>query len=46
MEFNGYVEGMSELQAAPDSTHAAADLVSLEARKVFLHSLMKTTNHS
>ncbi|KAG0566430.1 hypothetical protein KC19_7G063200 [Ceratodon purpureus] len=33
MEFNGYVEGMSELQAAPDSTHAAADLVGSHDRK-------------
>ena len=35
MEFNGYVEGVSEFQAAPGSTHAPADLVSLEAHEVF-----------
>lgn len=33
MEFNGYVEGVSEFQAAPDSTHAPTDLVGSHDRK-------------
>ena len=44
MEFNGYVEGALELQAAPDSAHAPADLVGLEAQDFCSLSSMKSSN--
>ena len=44
VKFNGYVEGALELQAAPDSAHASADLVSLDAQDVCFHFSMKTSN--
>lgn len=44
MEFNGYVEGVSELLPLPDSAHALADLVSLEAQEIFIFSLIAARN--